>query len=98
MDALVVYSLATARLERYLLSKQQDDLEQSILGFTEAILSLPHPLPFPNINEAFHSLTLAISLRAEKFMHPEDVKCRTIYVAKSGKGIIIGRLCNGNCK
>jgi hypothetical protein len=80
MDALVVYGLATARLERYLLSKQQDDLEQSILGFTEAILSLPHPLPFPNINQAFYSLSLAISLRAEKSKHPEDVKCCTIYI------------------
>jgi hypothetical protein len=34
MHALGVYGLATARLERYTLSKQQDDLEQSILGFT----------------------------------------------------------------
>ncbi len=28
LRALCVYGLATARLERYLLSKQQDDLEQ----------------------------------------------------------------------
>ena len=53
-----VYHLATARLERYLLLNRQpeDDLEESILGFTEAILSLPLPrdslIPFPNINNA----------------------------------------------
>ena len=76
-----VYHLATARLSRYKLSSQQDDLEQSILGLTEAILSLPlprdSPLPFPNINSAFHSLTLAISLRVRK--HPEDIKRSVIY-------------------
>src|SRR5216683_2884394 len=81
-----VYHLATARLERYsLLNHQpQDDLEESILGFTEAILSLPlprnSPLPFPNINSAFYSLTVAISLRGEKSRHPEDIKCSVIYL------------------
>src|SRR6266851_2958586 len=78
--ASYVYGLATARLGRYLLSKQQDDLEQSILGFTEAILSLPLPLPFPNINQAFHSLTLATYLRAKESKHPEDVQYSVIYL------------------
>src|SRR6266851_7450653 len=75
-----VYDLATARLRHYLLSKQQDDLEQSILGFTGAILSLPLPLPFPNINQAFHSLTLATYLRAKESKHPEDVQYSVIYL------------------
>src|SRR5216683_5361017 len=80
-----VYHLATARLGRYWLSNRQpeDDLEESILGFTEAILSLPlprdSPIPFPNINSAFHSLTAAVSLRADKSRHPEDIKCSVIY-------------------
>jgi hypothetical protein len=40
--------LAWARLLRHdLLKKQQDDLGQSILGFTEAILSLPLPRGTP---------------------------------------------------
>src|SRR6266851_4221783 len=81
-----VFHLATARLERYsLLNRQpEDDLEESILGFTEAILSLPlprdSPIPFPSINEVFHSLTLAISLRGDKSRHPEDIKCSVVYL------------------
>jgi hypothetical protein len=62
------------------LLKQQDDLEQSILGFTEAILSLPRPLPFPNINQAFHCLTFTTFLRAAESKHPEDVKYSVIYL------------------
>jgi CHAT domain-containing protein len=84
LHVLGVYGLAAARFERYLLSSQQDDLEQSILGFTEAILSLPlsqdTPLPFLNINQAFHSLTVAIFLRADKSRRPEDVKYSVIYL------------------
>jgi CHAT domain-containing protein len=81
--ALGVFGLAMMRYSRYMLSNQQDDLDQSILGFTEATLSLPLSLPFPNINhinQAFHFLTLAISLRAEKSSHPEDVKYTIIYL------------------
>src|SRR6266851_7113543 len=78
--ASYVYGLASARLGRHLLSKQQDDLEQSILGFTEAILSLPLSLPFPNINQAFNSLTGATFLRAAESKHPEDVKYSVIYL------------------
>ena len=67
-----------------LLNRQpEDDLEESILGFTEAILSLPlprrSPLPSPNINSAFHSLTAAIYLRAYKSRHPGDIKYSVIY-------------------
>src|SRR5216683_1681705 len=44
-----VYYLAMLRLNCYTLSelKQQDDLEQSIIGFTAAILSLPLPQVSP---------------------------------------------------
>jgi len=83
--ASYVHDLATARLQRYLLLNRQpeDDLEESILGFTEAILSLPLPrdvpIPFSNIYLTFHALTLAICFRVEKSIHPEDVKCSVIY-------------------
>ncbi len=80
-----VYHLATAKLGRYelLLGQPEDDLEESILGFTEAILSFPlrrdSPLQLPNISSILHSLTYAISLRIEKSRHPEDIKCSVIY-------------------
>ncbi len=80
MHALGVYWLAMVRFGRYQLSKQQDDLKQSILGFTEAILSFPLPLPFPNINQAFHSLTLMMFFHAVESKHPEDVKYSVIYL------------------
>jgi len=83
--AVGVYSLAVMRLGRYLLLRQQgqqDDLEQSILGFTEIILSLSILHPFENIHQAFHSLTLAISLRIDKSTsrHPEAIKYSIIYL------------------
>jgi len=68
-----------ARFERYLLSVQQDDLEQSILGFTEAVLSLPLPHSFTNMYEAFCDLSRAIFLRACVSRRPEDVKYSIIY-------------------
>jgi hypothetical protein len=77
--ASYVYDLALARLRRYPSSNQQDDLDQSIIGFTEAILSLPLPLPFPNINQAFYLLMRATFLRAAESKHPEDVKYSVIY-------------------
>jgi CHAT domain-containing protein len=84
MHASNVYYLAAGRFKRYFLLNEQpeDDLEGSILGFTEAVLSLPlprcSPLPVPNIDSVFHDLTYAISLRAQKSMHPEDIKCSVV--------------------
>ena len=79
LHAFCVDGLAMTSLVRYILSGQQDDLEQSILGFTETILSFPlHP--FTDINQAFYGLTVAISLRADKSRHPDDVKYSTMYL------------------
>jgi len=73
-----VQYLARGRLTRYLRTGQKDDLEQSILSFTEAIF-LPLPLdPHPgaqNIAQLFCSLSIAILLRVELSPQPEDVKC-----------------------
>jgi hypothetical protein len=64
---------------RYKLSGKQDNFEQPALGFTETILSFPlHP--FTDINQAFYGLTAAISLRADKPRHPDDVKYTTMYL------------------
>ncbi len=72
-----------ARLWRYMLSTQQDDLEQSILGFTEAIYPpLPSDTHTPclNIVQIFYYLTLTILFCAGKSRQPEDVKCCIMYL------------------
>jgi CHAT domain-containing protein/tetratricopeptide (TPR) repeat protein len=76
---LSVQSLARARFERYRLSGQLDELELSILHFTEALyLPLPWDIrpPFLNIVQILCLLTIAIVLRAEESEQPraEDVK------------------------
>jgi CHAT domain-containing protein len=72
-----------ARLMRYILSRQHDDLKGSILGFTEAI-HLPHPcyphLMCLNVAEIFFYLTIAIFYRAEQSRLPEDVKYCIMYL------------------
>jgi len=78
LRARCVQRLAKTRLKRYTLSGQQDDLEQSILGFTEAIYLPPSRdntyFYGRNIFLIFYLLTLAILLRAMKSRQPEDVK------------------------
>ena len=70
-----------ARLARYTLSKQQDDLEQSILCLTEAILV---PLPWDtsplNIAATFNFIPCTILLRAEESRQLRDVKCCILYL------------------
>ena len=80
--ALRVQHLARTRLQRQWLSGQQgDDLNQSILGFTEAIYL---PLPWKirrsglNIVEIFYFLTLAILTKESR--QPEDVECCITYL------------------
>ena len=81
--AFYVQTLAKIISERYELSEQSEDLEKSIVGFTEAIcLSLPRNTtpPFPNIVQIFYHLTLSIYSRAEQFRHPDDVKYCILYL------------------
>jgi len=84
MRAGDVYGLAKARFERYTVSSQPDDLEQSILGFTEAILYPPlsrdASTPSLNIAQIFYHLTLAIFIRANESKRPEDVKWCIMYL------------------
>jgi len=76
--ALCVQYLARGRLTRYLRTGKKDDLEQSILSFTEAIFlplpSDPHP-GAQDIAQLFCSLSIAILLRVELSSQPKDVKC-----------------------
>jgi CHAT domain-containing protein len=76
-----VQLLALALIDRYSETKQQDDLEQAILRFTEAIfLPIPGDPRSLDIIEIFCYLALAISFRAEDFNQSEDVKPCIMYL------------------
>ena len=70
-----------ARLQRYEMLKNLDDLEQSILRFTEAIF-IPPPWykSFLNITQTFSQLAGALLCRADEFRQPEDVTRSIIYL------------------
>ena len=83
-----IQALAITLKERYRLLTQLDDLGQSILHFTEAIL-LPHPGHLyrhcPNIIQNFYSTAQLLILRAlhtiqTNSLQPEDVKRPVIYL------------------
>jgi len=71
--------LAIALEERYYLLRQVDDLEQSILNFTEAIF-LPPNRYRPNIAEYLFSTVRLLHFRAVISQQPEDVKYTVIYL------------------
>jgi len=73
-----VHRLALGTFLRFLSSRQQDDLEQSTLSFTEAIylpLTQDTPSPFLNIVQIFYHLALSLFLSVKGSREPEDVKC-----------------------
>ena len=73
-----VYRLALETGTRFQSSKQQGDLEQSILHFTEAIclpLTRETPSEFLNMVKTFYFLSLSVFFRAKQSNRPEDVKC-----------------------
>ena len=72
-----VYRLALETGTRFQSLKQQGDLEQSILRFTEAIclpLTRETPSEFRNMVKTFYYLTLSVFFRAKQSNRPEDVK------------------------
>jgi len=63
------------------LSRQEDDLEQSILCLTEAIfLPLPQDTYTLNVVQIFHFLTLTILSHVKHSWQPEDIKCFITYL------------------
>jgi len=75
--------LGIAQLKRYTALQQQDDLEQSILHFTDAIFRpLPQDTspPFLNVVQVFFFLTIALCFRALASGQPEDVRCCMMYL------------------
>ena len=78
LRVLKVFGLALENFDRYQLSRQQDDLDQSLLHFTEAIFL---PLPWsPLLIVIFYSFTLAIFSRANAYRQHRDVKCCIAYI------------------
>ena len=71
-----VHILAMERFSRYRLSHQKEDLDKSILHFTEAIFLPPVSRAGPVLNfvEMLLRLALALLERSEKFKQPEDIK------------------------
>ena len=79
---LVVFSmfhyLSLGTGSHFLSSRQQGNLEQSILSFTEAIylpIARDTPSSFINIVQIFYHLALGILFRLKESRQPEDVKC-----------------------
>ncbi|KAF8496718.1 CHAT domain-containing protein [Russula emetica] len=70
-----------ARFERYKILKTSDDLDQSILRFTEAMsLPLPWDPRCRNIIQIFFHLTIALVHRANDSKRPEDVTRSIIHL------------------
>ncbi|KAI9443714.1 CHAT domain-containing protein [Lactarius psammicola] len=72
-----VHILAGARFERYTLSRQKEDLDKSILHYTEAIFLPPvSRAQGSSINVVYLLFRLAMALLdRSKFERPEDIKC-----------------------
>jgi CHAT domain-containing protein len=76
-----VQLLALALINRYSETKQQDDLEQMILRFAEAILlQIPWDASPLNIFEILFYLTLATLCRAQKYHQSKDVESCIMYL------------------
>ena len=79
-----VHLLAMARFSRYRLSDQREDLDMSILHYTEAIF-LPPMLTFltgpsPNIAQTLFRLALALLERSEKLEQLKDIEYSLEYL------------------
>ncbi|KAI0293138.1 CHAT domain-containing protein [Multifurca ochricompacta] len=75
-----VYILAESRFIRYKLSKQKEDLDKSILHWTEAIFLPPSWGLYLNVVQVFFELVLCLLHRWKEFNQPEDVKCAVEYL------------------
>ena len=77
-----VYNLAAARLDRYEVSNQQEDLDQAILHLTESILLQPRSSqePKPNTVLTFFNLSIALCQRSNESKQPEDVTYAAKYL------------------
>ncbi|KAI0297318.1 CHAT domain-containing protein [Multifurca ochricompacta] len=75
-----IHLLANSRFKRYELSEQKEDLDKSILHYTEAIFLPPSWGFYLNVVQVFFQLVLSLFRRSKKFKQPEDVKCAVEYL------------------
>jgi hypothetical protein len=75
-----VLSLASKQLQRFELSNQREDLDNSISHFTELILLPPHSWHQNGTIIALYSLAHALSTRSEVSNQPEDAIYATKYL------------------
>ena len=76
-----VQFLAISLFARYTMSRQNDDLDKSILHNTEAIILLHSQAePFLNVVRTFFRLARALLERSEKFKQPKGIKYSIEYL------------------
>ncbi|KAI0292100.1 CHAT domain-containing protein [Multifurca ochricompacta] len=75
-----IHLLAKSQFIRYELSEQKEDLDKSIVHYTEAIFLPPSRRFYLNVVQVFFQLVLSLLHRSEKFKQPEDAKCAVEYL------------------
>src|SRR6266702_899503 len=77
-----VHILAMARFSRYSRSHQKEDLDKSIVHYTEAIFLPPISRAgrYLNVVQLLYRLASALLRRSEDFKQSEDVKCSIEYL------------------
>ncbi|KAI0294715.1 CHAT domain-containing protein [Multifurca ochricompacta] len=72
--------LATSRFKRYELSEQKEDLDKSIVHYTEAIFLPPSWGFYLNVVQVFFLLVVSLFRRSLDFRQLEDAKCAVEYL------------------
>ncbi|KAI0292638.1 hypothetical protein B0F90DRAFT_230142 [Multifurca ochricompacta] len=75
-----IHRLAKSRSIRYELSEQKEDLDRSIVHYTEAIFLPPSWGLYLNVVQIFFHLVFSLFRRSEEFKQPGDVKCAIEYL------------------
>ncbi|KAI0298386.1 CHAT domain-containing protein [Multifurca ochricompacta] len=75
-----IHLLATMRLVRFQLSGQKEDLDKSIVHYTEAIFLPPSWGFYLNVVQVFFELVHSLFRRSKEFKQPKDVKCAVEYL------------------
>ncbi|KAI0298384.1 hypothetical protein B0F90DRAFT_715393 [Multifurca ochricompacta] len=75
-----IHRLAQSQFKRYELSEQKEDLDKSIVHYTESIFLPPSWGFYLNVVQVFFQLVISLLRRSEEFKQPEDVKCAIEYL------------------